>query len=783
MSSRFSQLPFDVLHQIASQLDICSFDRLAKTSKSLRRHLQNENTAKHAIQASLRHCLWVQLALSPAQPGPRQTLARVVDSHSALQQASPYSACIIAYANSFSYNLGILCYTTSNTLRILNFNDRRDTEKVFGSGVFTDQLSIANQEEASIGLESIKSIQVQSYADGMVVLQCDFGPFGQYILAVNIDDKKPSNPSGYGPRPRVRLCVPIRSNNKLFVRNNDRFIVLGSHSATGSHNHHEWLLDVYSLETSESVTAQPLQLRDFYGSEIGSTACFTIYQDEFYAVASQTSFESEEVDWTSYYHVIKFRLDDPDPELTIKLIWRRQHLEGPINDAWNDLGFQIDYSTGELLVVEGRKEWLNGGSRSIRTYYTQPIRRADFKDLKEGLRHPPNDRLSTTLDEHNNSRWEESMVRADRYVHAEFRADGSGQEMAKEYIRAKTKWNGYSFNAQAFVDLVTDDVVMEGEWRPRQRIKLRVVSRQELSPLVQDTVSPVEWVLRKRIRDREGQEMEDGERAFTPSSVCLWPRDDAPQDLHEILCPKGRAGDVKAMLGDEGIIYMAGPPREPGSEERALVFVCFDPTFGFQGMRRLDGSLARPRSEKKRKMEEYREFEVDVLQQSVNVTQSPGVEVDLMDGTKRLKLEARAKAADVGDSTSSPSRGDEQEITVPPQGHRMAQALGLDPAPLADMTQDWLPSTASSSELPPTLQSPRTVLSPGSNLSLRPPSPSSPAASRPQSASQFVPGSDTTRQTGQSHGKGKGPAPPPNRRLTWREKAMYMAIGKGYWLR
>jgi len=157
---------------------------------------------------------------------------------------------------------------------------------------------------------------------------------------------------------------------------------VGSHSATGSHGHHEWLLQVFDLCTFAPTCTEPFQLQEFYGSEIGSTVCFTIHNGYFYSVTNQTSMETEEVDWTSFYHLVKFRLDDPDPELTGKVIWRRQHLEGPINDAWTDLGFQIDQCTGELLVVECRKEWVNGGSHSTRTYYTQSLDRAELKDLK-----------------------------------------------------------------------------------------------------------------------------------------------------------------------------------------------------------------------------------------------------------------------------------------------------------------------------------------------------------------------------------------------------------------
>ena len=43
-------VPFDIVHQIAGVLDVRSHDSLAKTCKSLYQHLQDENTAKKAIQ-------------------------------------------------------------------------------------------------------------------------------------------------------------------------------------------------------------------------------------------------------------------------------------------------------------------------------------------------------------------------------------------------------------------------------------------------------------------------------------------------------------------------------------------------------------------------------------------------------------------------------------------------------------------------------------------------------------------------------------------------------------
>jgi hypothetical protein len=45
------------------------------------------------------------------------------------------------------------------------------------------------------------------------------------------------------------------------------------------------------------------------GSEIGSTIWFEFYKGFFYALSEQTSFEVEDINWTSFYHYkISFEL-------------------------------------------------------------------------------------------------------------------------------------------------------------------------------------------------------------------------------------------------------------------------------------------------------------------------------------------------------------------------------------------------------------------------------------------------------------------------------------------
>lgn len=548
------------------------------------------------------------------------------------------------------------------------------------------------------------------------------------------------------------------------------------------HDHHEWLLEVHDLDTGKVVSKEPLQLQNFYGSEIGSTACFTIFEGHFYAVTNQASLESEEVDWTSYYHFISFPLDEPVPDLRIQLIWRRQHLEGPINDAWTLLEFQHDHRTGESLIIECRKEWKNGGSRSFRTFYSQPFHRAQHQELADGLRHPPDDPLSSTLDKESNSRYEASRPRVEKHVHSEEGASGD----VREYIRAKTKWNGYCFNSQSFVDIVTEEYRVKDDWRPRERVKLRVVSREEVSPLVVDTISPRRaggLVVRPRKRDREGEEMLDGEDGFSASHISLWPEDDAPQSLQEILCPGGRVSEVHAVLGDEGLVYMAGPPVAGGHGEKALVFVSFDPTFGFEGMTRLDGTLVRPKGKdkeevltsnlvKKRKSSPNGDGEGADLPPSLDQEQDQDQEcdpTDLPDRTKRIKSNDQMA----------------HETLLPAPADMDSTSSTTLKAALASTPSAWPPSLplsspeAKSSFSSSGLEGEEASTNPSSSFS----SSSSSSGPRPLPDPSSSSGTSISIDPNAKPEPDLLPNPGSAGLLTWRERASYLTIANGIWTR
>ena len=297
-------------------------------------------------------------------------------------------------------------------------------------------------------------------------------------------------------------------------------------------------------------------------------------------------------------------MDDDDPKIEIKTIYRRQDNEGPINDSWTDLSFQIDHETGELLVVEGRKEWIGGAGPAQRTYYVQPCDQVNHDDWNITNTVDANDQLRLTVTNEDKARYETAPhQRVVKYTHPELTRPPASDR--KEYLRSQTKWNGYDFNNQCYVDLVIDEVDDEGTWRKKERICLRVVSRTSEPPVVwvensnEEGIGVLEYQMRPGFKDRDGIWVQDSEEAFTDNEINLWPREDmeVPKELDEILCPGGRAGKVKAKFGEEGIVYTVGPTAQNHNcggqgEERALVFLSFEPSWGFEGMKRINGERA-----------------------------------------------------------------------------------------------------------------------------------------------------------------------------------------------
>ena len=514
----------------------------------------------------------------------------------ALRTAQPYTASVIAYGTGYGYNQGVLCYFSNNQIRLLDVCGRSRLERVIDATGLMSQLRGKLAATGGPTDADLAELSILSYSDNTLVCMAELAEVGEaWLFVVDVGRADHGGSADARPRRTLRLCHQLSCTTKLFVRQNGSYLYYGTHSGLGSHGHHEWLIQGFDLSTAQPVTLKPIQLVDFVGSEIGSTACFEIHGGSFYAVSNQTSFEVEEVDWTSYYQCIKIGLDDKKPNVEPFKTWRRQHIEGPINDSWTDISLQKDEQTDEILIVECRREWLGGGSANIRTYYTKPLELAEGHETLAIFSYPANDPLTRTLDDSSKPNYMPAERRLPRQCHPEYPESklDPRDSTSQDFILAKTKFRGYNAATSSFIDLVNDPAAQPGSVRLRDRIRLRVASRLQKSPLVDDPSDPRYGLLREQEPDEEGELLEGTEEAFHPTTVRIWPPNDAPPELFDVLCPGGRAGQVEATADERSIVYMTGPSPTIPDGQRAIVLINFDPTWKHSGLATLNAKSER----------------------------------------------------------------------------------------------------------------------------------------------------------------------------------------------
>ena len=518
----------------------------------------------------------------------RKAIERVFLNREALRTAEPYSASIIAYGTEFAYKEGFLCYHTNGQIRLLDIHGCSRTENCIDTSRWKGHLT-RDPRSQSLSPESHPSISHLTYTNGILACVCEISETGEsWLVVLDLYQSKDRSTLESDKKRWVLLREQLTCTTKLFVKQDGAYLYYGTHSAFGSHGHHEWMIQGFNLANGHRVTEKPLQLVDFFGSELGSTVCFEIYNGSFYAVSNQTSLEVEEVDWTSQYHCIQLALDEQKPNLKPRKLWRRQHSEGPLNDSWTELSMQKDEQTDELLIVECRKEYMGGGSVNVRTYYTQPLSLSESDDVPMNFGYPTNDPLTKTLDDNSKPNYEPAKKRIRRYCHSEYPLDrvDTSKYSSQEFILAKTKFRAYNPTTSSFIDLVNDPISRPGFARLHERIRLRIASRLQKSPLIDDPDKPGHFLLQPKEADYNGTPLERSEEDFHPTEVQdLWPPNDAPLEVFDILCQGGRAGQVDAMADGAAIVYMTGPSPANPSGERAIVLISFDPGWDHKGLK------------------------------------------------------------------------------------------------------------------------------------------------------------------------------------------------------
>lgn len=497
----------------------------------------------------------------------------------ALALARPYSALILGGGTSVVYREGILCYIDGegDVIRILDVHRAAKFEQIIDLHLFGKQVWKGGKLFAGAELLHCQD-GILSFIYRSPLSNGKYDTEEIWLMAINIRPNIPTTK-------RVRLAMIVQ-NSRFFVRNDSRYLYVGTHDGMGAHGHHEWVLQGYDL--SNGHPSSSLQLPDLFGTDLRQTVIFEIHDGYLYAVSNQSSFEVEEVDWTSYYHCYRFPLHEPTCDrLERQKIYRRQHREGPINDSWTDLGLHKDERTGDLFITECRREWKDGISTQQRTYYrSDPLAFCDEPDDEDAgpITFPPDDPLVKTLDEKSRALFSEHGDRIRRNYQPE------PITATKTFILAKTKYKTFIPASSASLDIVADDYPPRppGPTPPaprywQQQLRFRIGSRILSSPIDPETG------LLYEAEPREDP-IPHSEEHFTDRDICIWPPATACPELLDLLNPalvpnstSRMIGDVLAVADERTLVYMPAPMYRPEGENRNIVLVNFDRGIRFSG--------------------------------------------------------------------------------------------------------------------------------------------------------------------------------------------------------
>ncbi|KAI1662636.1 hypothetical protein F4813DRAFT_378216 [Daldinia decipiens] len=642
--SNLQRLPYEIMSYIVNYLDIDEIFDLSLTCRYFQYLVREERFCKAIITAQASHTAESQEAQRSGQFS--RALRRVAKRRQALSRASPYLVGIIAFADSYEYIHGTLCYIVEarpkRWLRILDLHGSASHELVI------DIPTLVHESVPRSAKSRKYKFRVLYHANGITSCLFSFAlPHTEnWLLIFKADEQL------------IVATLQLDSTAKIFVRNNKDYLYFGTHSEEGADGRRKWVLMGYDIE-KRSWFSQKMHLADVVGYDIGSTVCFEIIDDYFYGLSNQTDFEIRETDWNSYYHCFRFPLHDPDlkNKQTMKTedSWRRQHAEGPIDDRWSFLKLEKDEASGNINIIESRKEWLTNQSGSQRTYYiTGVVFDQDSEVDSTGVSLTPEHSLTfgrstgpvAYLDKPYGSDY---RFRSSENVHP-----GDNNSMALVYTRSQTHLRAYQRCCSTYLDLVDD--ISSGGSSGSRCLRLRTGFRK----------SRTYWPSWEYLASNDGLESnpksnEEPVYPYQPNRIYFWPpkqdessRNPFIDDIYKILNPPGYQGGVNPTSDERSVVYAIG---EDTNGLKALVYLSFDPAARLAGMLR----------------EKYVLGEQDTP--SLPRNEAEGSYRNLEVGTSRLTQHSLRKDKLIGELTNRPlpsyiSNTSPMHITIipPPEG-------------------------------------------------------------------------------------------------------------------
>ncbi|KAI0426580.1 hypothetical protein F5Y09DRAFT_318498 [Xylaria sp. FL1042] len=563
--SGLQRLPYELVAYIVENLDIEAVFNWSLCNRHFQYIIREDRFCKAVVMSKAPGTLEAREALKTGRFA--RALRRLAKRRDALSKASPYVVGIVACADSYGFFNGKLCYIIEDRpqrwLRILDIHGSNNQELVVN---IPKLISEAVPRAASYRKYKFR---VLYQAAGIVSCLFSFAlhETENWLLIV-----KPE--SG-----QILEKFRLASTARLFVRNNDQFLYFGTHSEEGADGFKKWVIKGYDL-TSHSWLPQPrMYMANLAGYDMGSTVCFEIFGDYFYGLSNQTLYEADDPEWQSHYYCFRFPLNKPTLSrlevMRNKDSWRRKHSEGPIDDRWGFLSLEEDEASGNIVILECRKEWLNGQSGSQRTYYTTEVvfceetiqgdqqrLRADTTRRGVGDYPQPEDPIPSRLPEN---------------VHV-----GDDSSIASLLVRSKTHFCAYIRCCHTFLDLINDTYMDDSG---TQRLRLRTGYRR-LKPGAQLVSKGPALEIPRALSEPP---MRLAMEPYEANRIYIWPPDQASPEpdssldrVRQILDVEGYQGCVTAT-GDERSVIYATSDSSKGSV-KAIVFICFDPAARFENM-------------------------------------------------------------------------------------------------------------------------------------------------------------------------------------------------------
>ena len=537
-------------------------------------------TREQKFASYSRESCWV----NDGRLGPSTAVERIHARRTSYASAKPKSAIHLGQGSSFFYSDGVLSYVHGETVRILNVHEGSKTEAVIDLPKLLSQAQIHRDFE-----QTTYTVEILHYQDEKICLLFAHARMS-LLMIIDVCIAETHTPAQTGRLlfllPGTGLGSVIRGQHPgVKVTFTDELLYYLSNHESPSFNFRRWEIHVRAFdESSTSNSGMNDRVLPWFGNLFRNWPGHQIVMKEYCGnifILSNRSFIGradgddqiltvQEED--SYYQCYVFpagstevySTEDPvyplPKGLNMVRIFRDQPKASRTGySLWPNLTLQEDESTGDLVIVESRRDVKRSQNDKTGKYFFQPL-------------YFPNDDIEPLEPAYTCSIAGNAVGMCFHTVRDDDRVRGNPEHCYPLFDRREgLKYRSYNLSCNSSLAVVLLDESNEevggcnGQPNQRgQRVKFHIDSRTHAPPNYKPTTST---------RNAE-QEFIDKDRA-------IWPPINAPSALWELLNPvQSQTCDLRAQSDERSIVHLIGPlaPKtswKPSSNHMGL----YDPLY------------------------------------------------------------------------------------------------------------------------------------------------------------------------------------------------------------